>query len=476
MDRARNVDIQIATGWLFDSPRNTLLKDCRTGLPFLVGPSFELKTQNTAKLSTDTHVLDNGKIVEFSLTKPRDLKRQLIVKKSSLKKDNELIEEQKWFLSVSDIDIGKGQQYYLFSSDLAYCVLVYLEKTNSLDSVVKSVVRISLISLLSNEKGRCWVDFHHNIQCIRSKRKVTSLKVSLSNACVLCVLLNHENPKEKIVQVLKICHPNNSSITLNTQTSNLNRNSIEDDSEIDIYPIKQMRLSPILTFVRGLSFNSFGDKLIVRCAKDFSVCSTSTGFRDRCEPIQGSNPFVTYNVSLRMEILIRDSHLQLGSCIEIYEIKEVVIEGDGDGCKQLTYRLIWSVTAEEVGLSRVHVFQVQSFTDTLIFYNQFHTIHVLDPFKKKIVHQLDTRTCDSVTLGSCQSCIVNWSCQEVYVKFIVQSENCSFLKVFPLKSCSTLQSNTLVNLSAQKVLRTYSIKELGSLELPSVFHGKLGYF
>ena len=424
-----------------------------------------------------------GNLSNSSLANPKSFdKRQLIVKTSSLANtgDGKLVEEKKWFVSVPDIDTVIGHSYYLFSSDLTYCVLVYLEKPNTLDSVIKSIVRISIVCLLddpvsSEQSSRCGVELHRNVQCIRSTKEITSLKVSLSTAHVLCVLLNHENPKYKTVEVLKIRFGLEKRPTATVNSCSIDKN------EIEVCPIKQIRLSPILTFIRDLSFNQFGDKLIVRCAKDFAVCPTSKRFRDKCEPFQGSNPFVTYNVSLKMEILVRDSHLHLGSCIEIYEIRverlDIIDDNYEDDSPQprmqLGYRLIWSVTAADLGLSRVHVFQVQSFTETLVFYNQMHTIHVLDPFKKKIIHQLELAGNDAAL----SSCTVNWSCQEVYVRFVDYSAGHRYThtKVFPLRSPS-LKSNTLLDLSAMQVLKTFSIKELSALKLPTVFHSKLGYF
>ena len=119
------------------------------------------------------------------------------------------------------------------------------------------------------------------------------------------------------------------------------------------------------------------------------------------------------------------------------------------------------------------MFQVQSFTQTLVFYNQMHTIHVLDPFKKKIINQLVVAGNDAAL----SSCTVNWSCQEVYVRFVDHSTAERFVhtKVFPLRSMS-LTSNNLLDLSAMQVLKTVSVNELSELNLSSVFQSKLGYF
>ena len=480
MDGKGTIDIQIAKGYHFDSPRNTFLKRRSNDLPFFLKPSFELKSPITARLSS--HFLDNGKLAEFSLANRTNFnKRHLIIKTSSLAKKSEfeLVEEQKWLVMVPDIGVVNGQSHYLFSSNLTYSVLVYLEKPNALDNVVRSIIRICILPLNVNvqtpNSKENQVELYRHVQCIRSTKMVTNLKVSLSTTHTLCVLLNHENPKNKIVHVLKICFGQEKESTAITNGCNF----LVDKNDVEVCPVKQIRLCPILTFIRDLSFNQFGDKLIVRCAKDFAVCPTSHGFRDKCEPLQGSNPFVTYNVSLRMEILVRDSHLQLGSCIEIYEIKVESVDKDSSNedksshCKQLSYRLIWSVTAAELGLSRVHVFQVQSFTQTLVFYNQMHTIHVLDPFKKKIINQLMVAGNDAAL----SSCTVNWSCQEVYVRFVDHStaDRSVHTLVFPLRSAS-LTSNTLSDLSAMQVLKTLSIKDLRDLNLPSIFHSKLGYF
>lgn len=477
MDRYGNIDIQIAKGYHFDSPRNTFLKRRSNDLPFFLQPSFELKSPITR---LNSHFLDNGKLAQFSLENQTNLnKRHLVIKTSSLNDKNkgELVEEQKWFIMVPDSNILIGKSHYLFSSDLTYSILVYLEKPNALDNMVRSIIRICILPLTqipSSKENK--VELYRHVQCIRSTKTVTSLRVSLSTAHVLCVLVNHENPKDKKVHVLKICFDQERESMSITN----GRNLVIEKNEIDMCPVKQIRLPPILTFIRDLSFNQFGDKLIVRCAKDFAVCPTLHGFSDKCEPLQGSNPFVTYNVSLRMEILVRDSHLHLGSCIEIYEIKVESVDKDSGNkddksthCKQLSYRLIWSITAAELGLSRVHVFQVQSFTQTLIFYNQMHTIHVLDPFKKKIINQLVVSGNDIAV----SSCTVNWSCQEAYIHFVDHgpSGRCMHTKVFPLRSTS-LTLNTLSDLSAMQVLKTVSINELHNLNLPSVFHSKLGYF
>ena len=481
MNGKGTIDIQIAKGCHFDSPRNTFLNRHANDLPFFLQPSFELKSPAIDRLNS--YFLDNGKLAEFSLANRTNFnKRHLIIKTSSLadKSELELVEEHRWLVTIPDVDIVIGQSHYLFSSDLTYSVLVYLEKPNALDNVIKSIIRICTLPLNADSQTaknmENQVELYRHVQCIRSTKMVTSLKVSLSTAHVLCVLLNHENPKNKKVHVLKMhFHQEKELPTIISEC-----NAAIDKYEIEVSPVKQIRLSPILTFIRDLSFNQFGDKLIVRCAKDFAVCPTSRGFRDKCEPLQGSNPFVTYNVSLRMEILVRDSHLQLGSCIEIYEIKVENVDKDSGNedeksphCKQLSYRLIWSVTAAELGLSRVHVFQVQSFTQTLVFYNQMHTIHVLDPFKKKIINQLVVAGNDAAL----SSCTVNWSCQEVYVRFVDHSTAERFVhtKVFPLRSMS-LTSNNLLDLSAMQVLKTVSVNELSELNLSSVFQSKLGYF
>uniref|UniRef100_A0A7M5X1V0 Uncharacterized protein n=1 Tax=Clytia hemisphaerica TaxID=252671 RepID=A0A7M5X1V0_9CNID len=454
MNRSDEIDIQIARGFIFDSPRGTFLKSETDSFDFLVSPSYDYQYLNRKKLSCGAFILDTGCLVNFTLTNENNLSKYLNVKTSNVDAvTNELKEDQSWSLPVPEA-FTNTTGHFLFSSDLTYCLSIHLERPKSLDNVVKSIVRISMFSFLNDtDKSsiRSSYELHKNIQCIRSTKKVTSIKVCMSTNHTLCIVLNYENPKDKTVQVLKVHH-------------RLSQN------DIDVDLIKQIRLSPILTYIRDLSFNQFGDKLIVECAKDFAICPMSTEYVDKCKPFQGSHPFITYNVSLKMELLIRDSYLELGSCIEIYEIKSELSEEERKK-KQLSYSLIWKVTAEELGLHRVHVFQVQSFTETLIFYNQSHTIHVLNPFKKKIINQLEMNNGPMDLL--CRSCMVDWSCHEVYVKFIDSSRSYCHLKVYQLKSPFTY---SLLDQAARKVLNTFSIDDLSKLNLPNVFRKKLGYF
>ena len=453
MNRNDEIDIQIARGFIFDSPRDSFLKSEADSLEFLVSPSYDYQYLNRKKLSCGAFILDTGRLVNFTLTNENNLTKFLNIKTSSVDViSNELKEDQSWCLPIPEA-FSNTNGHFLFSSDLTYCLSIHLEKPKSLDNVVKSILRISMFSLLGDiqkSSTRSSYELHKNIQCIRSTKKITSIKVCMSTSHMLCIVLNYENPKDKTVQVLKVCH-------------RLSQN------DIDVDLIKQIRLSPILTYIRDLSFNQFGDKLVVECAKDFAICPLSTEYIDKCKPFQGSHPFVTYNVSLRMELLIRDSYLELGSCIEIYEIKSELSE-EGKK-KQLAYSLIWKITAEELGLHRVHVFQVQSFTETLIFYNQSHTIHVLNPFKKKIIHQLEMNNGPMDLL--CRSCTVDWSCQEVHVHFIDSSRSYCHLKVYQLKSPFAY---SLLDQAARKVLNTFSMNELRKLNLPNVFRKKLGYF
>ena len=449
MEKDEWYDIQIAKGSTTDSPRNNFLKkeNLRPSQSTLhLTSELDLDTINDNKLTKHAFILDTGRIVDFHMNTSRGFytKRQLHVK-TSFHQGDKLVDGDKWCLTFEHLP-DNGCVHYLFSTDLKYCVIVNVEHAISLGNVIKSFVRISIFSL-SSAGSKCWSKFYGNIQCIRSKKKLTGITVCLSTSHVLCIVLNTQVSQDKTVQILKVRH-------------------VVDNDDVDVEFIRQIKLSPILTYIRKLSFNQFGDKLIVESTKDFCILPISSRFDDKCIPFQGTNPFITYNVSLRSELLVRDSHLELGSAIEIYEIKEKEI---APLQRQLHYTLIWKVTAEDLGLARVQVFQVQSFTETLIFYNQRHTIHILNPFKKKIIHKLDL---SSENLP-CHSCVVNWSCQEVYVRCFDFMKSYTLMKVFSLKPNFSF---SLEDQSAKSVLKTHSINTLRALELPHILRKKLGYF
>jgi hypothetical protein len=443
-------DIQIAKGSTNDSPRNNFLKkenfrDSSSNLHLTSDLDFD--TINDHKLTKHAFILDTGRIVDFHMNTSRgfNTERQLHVK-TSFHQGDKFVDGDKWCLTFEH-QRGNGGVHYLFSADLNYCIIVNVDHAISLGNVIKSIVRISIFSLFGTG-SKCSSKLYKNIQCIRSKKKLTSITVCLSTSHVICIVLNTQVAQEKTVQILKI-------------------NQLVGEDCVDVEFIREIKLSPILTYIRRLSFNQFGDKLIVESTKDFCIFSVSPGFEDKCVPFQGTNPFVTYNVSLRSELLVRDSHLELGSSIEIYEIKEK--ETTAPLQRQLVYTPIWKVTAEELGLERVQVFQVQSFTETLIFYNQRHTIHILNPFKKKIIHKLDLSSLNI----PCQTSVVNWSCQEVYVLCFDYAKHYNLMKVFSLKPKFSF---SLEDQSARRVLETHSLNTLRALELPYILRKKLGYF